>query len=156
MPQTVILDNPLRAYAGQLAEAGAPRYARSKRAEGAGCSAGTVVLRGSSDEQAVAISDGATVDSSTVSGVVLLETSRALEESPPADGDDLSVLRLGVVYLEVTASVSAGDPLYVGNATAQLGDIAGAAGTGLALVPGCRFLESAGVGELAAVMINLA
>jgi len=158
MPQTTILDNPPRALAGMIAEAGAPRYVRSKRAENVATqaiNAGQFVLRGTADDQAVAITDGATVDATTVAGVVLLETSRPLEEAPPTEGDDLSVMRFGVVYLQVTAAVTAGNPVFVGNATAQLGDIDDATGTGLVQVPGCRFLESAAANGFAAAMINL-
>ena len=159
MPQTVILENPPRALAGLIAEAGALRYARSYRAEDVATqaiSAGQPVLKGTADDQAKAIQDLDTVDESTLLGFVLLETSRALEEAPPGEGDDLSVLRFGVIYLQVSDAVSALDPVFVGNTTATLGDIEGAAGAGLVQAPGCRFLEDAGSGEFAAAMINLA
>lgn len=159
MPQTTILDNPPRALAGMIAEAGAPRYVVSAAAEDVATqaiNAGQFVLRGTDPSaQALAITDGATVDATTVLGVALLETSRPLEEAPPTEGDSLSVLRFGVVYLQVTADVVAGNPVFVGNATAQLGDIDDAAGVGLVQVPGCRFLESASASGFAKAMINL-
>ncbi len=158
MPQTTILDDPPRALAGQLAEAGAVRYARSYRAEAISTRAivaGQPVLLGTDpDTQALAITDGDTVDAATFAGILLLETSRALEEAPVTEGDDLSILRMGVVYLQVTDAVTAGDPVFVGNATAQLGDIEGAAGTGLVELPGCRFLTSAASAGFAVAFIN--
>ena len=105
---------------------------------------------------AVAVADGATVDATTVMGVAVLDTSRSFEDAPPAEGGELAVMDSGYIYLQVTAAVTAGNPVFVGNATAQLGDIDDAAGTGLVQVPGCRFVESAGANGFAKARINLA
>lgn len=160
MPQTVILDAPPKGYAGQIAEAGAPRYVRSCQAEAVATraiNAGDFVLRGTDPEsQVIAITDGATVDAATLMGVVLLETSRPLEEAPPVEGSDLGVLRFGPVRVTVSAAVTAGNPVFVGNTTATLGDVEGASGAGLVAAPGCRFLSSAGSGETAIAWLNLA
>lgn len=152
MPQTSISDAPARAYAGQLSE-GAPRYCRSYAAEGA-IVAGQPVLFGTDpDTQVIAIADSDTLDATTFAGFAVLDTSR-----PPggiADEDPVSVIRHGVVYLEVTGTVVAGNPVFVGNATAQLGDIDDAAGTGLTEALGCRFLQSGTSGDCVAVYVNL-
>lgn len=158
MPQTSVLDAPQRALAGQIADA-APKYAVTALAEDVATTAinaGQFVLRGTDpDTQALAITDGATVDETTVLGLVLLETARAFEDAPPEEGSPLAVLRFGTAYVQVTAAVVAGNPVFVGNATAQLGAIDDAPGTGLVQVPGCRFLESAGAGEFAKIFVNL-
>lgn len=153
MPQTSIADAPARAYAGQIAEPGAPRYTQSKVAEGAGILPGQPVLRGTSDEQAVAVTNGATINASTFAGFAMLETSRP--EGGITDEDPVPVVVMGVMYVLVTDAVSQGDLVYVGNATAQLGDIEGAAGTGLVPCPGCYFEEDGASGSLVRISINI-
>lgn len=154
MPQSSIPLSPARAFAGQIAESGAPRYSRSFKAEGAGLSAGQPALRGTdAAKQCLAVTDSATVDASTLAGFVVLETSR--QEGGIADKDPVTCMREGVMYVLVSAAVSAGDDVYIGNTTATLGDIEGAAGAGLVQVPGARFAESAGLGELAAIELDL-
>jgi hypothetical protein len=153
MPQTTILDAPARGYAGQNAEPGAPCYKQSKVAEGAGIVAGQPVVRGTSNMQAQAIANGDTINASTFLGFALLDTTR-----PPggiADEDPVTVMVQGFMYVEVSANVVAGNPVFVGNATAQLGDIDDATGTGLVICPGCYFEESGSSGDLVKISINI-
>lgn len=154
MPQTTINDNPGRAYAGQIGEATAPRYCRSYAAEGAGILPGQPVVRGTAPAtQVQAVANGDTINASTFAGFAVLETSRP--EGGIADEDSVPVMAMGLMYVEVSGTVVAGNPVYVGNATAQLGDIDDATGTGLVICPGCYFEESGGSGDLVLISINL-
>jgi hypothetical protein len=151
MPQTSVA-TPAIGYAGQVADA-APLYCRTGIAEGT-VTPGQVVLRGTDPaNQVKAITDGATVDASTVAGFCVLDT--ALEDNPYVDESVVRVMRVGVIYVTVTAAVVAGNPVYVGNATAQLGNIDDATGVGLALLPGARFLTSASANGIAAVQVSM-
>lgn len=153
MPQTTINDNPGRAYAGQIGEATAPRYCRSYAAEGV-LVPGQPVLRGTDPAtQAIAVANGDTIDASTFAGFAVLETSRP--EGGIADEDSIPVMAMGLMYVEVSGTVVAGNPVFVGNATAQLGDIDDATGTGLVICPGCYFEESGESGDLVLISINL-
>lgn len=161
MPQTSI-GEPAIAFAGQPTD-NDPKSIVSAFAEANATrqiEAGQPVLRGTDPEtQCVAITNGATLDAATFAGWVLLDTTRAAEAASDghviADGDALPLMRKGVVYVQVTAAVQAGNPVYVGTATAQLGDIDDATGTGLTLVPGCRFRTSAAINGFAKVEVNL-
>lgn len=154
MPQTTIDTAPARAYAGQIGEALAPRYCRSAAAEGAGILPGQPVVRGTDPaKQAQAVANGDTINASTFAGFAVLETSRP--EGGIVDEDGLAVMAMGLMYVEVTAAVVAGNPVFVGNATAQLGDIDDATGTGLVICPGCYFEESGADGDIVLISINL-
>lgn len=153
MPQTTVTSYA-RAYAGQVGEAHAPRYIRSARAEGSGLLPGQPALRGTDPaKQARAVEDGDTIDASTVLGWVVLETSRPV--GGIADLDGASVLVKGVLYVEVSAAVTAGDLVFVGSTTATLGDIEGEAGTGLVPAPGAYFEESGEAGNLVLISVNV-
>ena len=155
MPQTTVNDDPAIAYEGQLSDQ-LPKHARSAVAEGA-IVAGQPVLRGTDpDTQAIAIADSDTVDESTLLGWAVLETSRAFDASNPiAANDPVTVLRKGAIWVLTSAAVVAGNPVYVGNATAQLGDIDDATGTGLTLCPGARFLTSTSGAGMALIEVSL-
>lgn len=155
MYQTSILDDPPRAFAGQLTHQ-FPEGKESKAAEGAGLVAGQPALRGTDDDQAVAITDGDPVSEATFLGFVILETSRPYDATAMiADTDPVSILRKGRIAVMTTAAVTQGNPVYVGNATAQLGNIADATGTGLTAAPGCRFVTSTTGAGIAIVEVNL-
>jgi hypothetical protein len=124
MPQTSVA-TPAIGYAGQVADA-APLYCRTGIAEGT-VTPGQVVLRGTDPaNQVKAITDGATVDASTVAGFCVLDT--ALEDNPYVDESVVRVMRVGVIY---------------------------ATGVGLALLPGARFLTSASANGIAAVQVSM-
>ena len=156
MPQTSIASAPAAAYAGQLGDPGTDAYAVTGLAEDA-LTAGQPVLRGTDPaRQAKAIPDGATVDETTLLGWALLDTTRPYDAADPIEaGDSVAVLRRGRVWVKTSAAVTAGNPVYVGNATAQLGDIADATGVGLTLCPGARFATSTSGAGLALVEVNL-
>lgn len=151
MPQTVVQSAPARAYAGQIAEGGAPRYCQSKHAEGA-IVAGQPVLRGTGQNQARAIANGNTVNASTFLGFAVLETSRPV--GGITDEDPLAVMVMGVMFVELSGTVTAGGLVHVGNATAQLGDV-GPSGTGMVPCPGCYFEEGGDAGDIVPISINL-
>lgn len=154
MPQTTIDTAPARAYAGQIGEAFAPRYCRSFAAEGAGILPGQPVVRGTDPaKQVQAVANGDTINASTFAGFAVLETSRP--EGGIADEDGVAVMVQGLMYVEVSNTVAAGGLVYVGNATAQLGDIDDATGTGLVPCPGCYFEESGTSGDLVLISINI-
>src|SRR5688572_9187627 len=99
MPQNSVADAPARAYAGQLAEPGCPKFARSALCEGASVIAGQPVKRGTIKAREVAPFASTDVpDAQNFAGVVLLETSRAYNASALEDGDSIAVLRLGSVF----------------------------------------------------------
>ena len=151
MPQTSVSEAPARAYAGQIAEGGAPRYCQSKHAEGA-IVAGQPVLRGTAQNQAIAIANGNTINASTFLGFAVLETSRPVggivDEAP------LAVMVQGVMFVQLTGTVAAGGLVHVGSATAQLGDI-GPSGTGMVPCPGCYFEEGGDADDIVPISINL-
>lgn len=154
MPQTSISD-PAAAFAGQNAEPGAPHYIRSATCEGSDAfTVGQPVLRGTDlENQVLPITNSDTVDATTLAGILMLETSR--ESNPPVEYEVVPVMRKGVIYMTVSANVDAGQPVYVGNLTAQLGDVEDAAGTGLVLLPGAIFLSTTASGGNALVQIDL-
>lgn len=157
MPFTSVTDVP-KAFAGQRVGLG-PFKAESAKAEGA-VVAGQPVLRGTDrDSQAVAVTNGVTLDASTALGFVLLDTTRAANAASSGadieDGEMCAVLRNGEMYVEVTGTVVAGNPVWVGTATAQLGDIDDATGTGLTQFPGARFMESGTAGDLVRISLNM-
>lgn len=155
MYQTSILDDPPRAFAGQLTHQ-FPGGKESKVAEGAGLVAGQPALRGTDDDQAVAITDGDPVTEATLLGFVMLETSRPFDATAMiADTDPVAIVRKGRIAVMTTAAVTQGNPVFVGNATAQLGQIDDATGTGLVQAPGCRFVTSTTGAGIAIVEINL-
>ena len=152
MPQTSVLDAPQIAYPGQLADSG-PSDKASRFAEGAGILAGQPLLRGTDPaKQVVAITNGATLSAVTFGGWAVLDNvARYAEDGEIEDLRSLSVLKSGRMFVKVTAAVVAGNPVYVGTATAQLGNIDDATGTGLTIVPGARFETSAAADGYAVV-----
>lgn len=152
MPQTSI-DPVGIGFVGQNVEPFYPGYSRSFAAEGE-VLAGQPVLRGTDpDSQCIAIANGDTVDATTLAGFVVKEKVR--EDSNVPDEKQARIMRKGVIYVTVTGAVVAGLSAFVGNATAQLGQITDGTGTGLVALPGSRFMTSAADGELAALEINL-
>jgi hypothetical protein len=155
--QTTVAD-PGLGYEGQIAESFGPRDVRSALAEGLATRAivaGQPVLRGTDPAvQARAILNGDTLDATTLAGWAVLDTTRPPAElagGADSEGAPVAVMVEGYLWVRVSAAVSAGDPVYVGTATAQLGDVEGAAGAGLTLCPGARFVTSADAAGLAKI-----
>ena len=155
MPQTVILDAPPRGFAGQL-NFQFPWAKVSRFAESAGIVAGQPVLRGTDDDQVLPLINGSTVSEATLCGWAMLDGTRAFNsEGAIQEFDGVTTVRKGVIYVLVDAAVTEGLPVYVGNATAQLGGIRGATATGYTLCPGARFIEDGASGAIVAMEINL-
>jgi hypothetical protein len=156
--QTSVVD-PAIGYEGQIAQAFGPRDIRSGLAEASATRAivaGQPVMRGTADNQVRAVVNADTISAVTVAGFAVLDTTRPpgeLGEGADSDGAPVAVMREGYLYLRVTADVSKGNPVCIGNATAQLGQIAGATGTGIVAYPGARFETSALSGGLALARI---
>lgn len=69
----------------------------------------------------------------------------------------MSVVKKGRVWVKVEDAVTAQGAVYVRHAAGGLGvgSFAGAAGTGLALLPGAKYITSASANGLAVVELNL-
>lgn len=154
MPQTTILDRMAVGYPGQLVDCGF-RDVISRKAETA-MSEGQPALRGTDpDSQVTAVTDGASVTGATFMGFVTREHTRpfsATDEYPA--GYAVGVLTEGRMFVRLTGNATAGQNVYIGNATAQLGDIQGTTGTGLTLATNCRFLESGTSGDVVTIQID--
>ena len=161
MPQLSIDDNPPIGYPGQIAEPGAPTFIRSASAEGA-LVAGSVVKRGTNPEKQVeALEAGDAPDFDLIAGVVHLETSRPYDASSPiADGDPVGVVRQGVVYMEFSEAVTAGEMVGQTLASGLLtgipeGTAAAAIATGIVVIPGLRIVQTTTAAGVARVEVNL-
>ena len=157
--QTVVAD-PEIGFEGQIAEVFSHKPdVRSGLAEASATRAivaGQPVLRGTAGQQVRAVVNADTISAATVAGFAVLDTTRPPDElgaGADSDGAPVPYMREGYMYLRVTAAVSRGNPVCVGNATAQLGQIAGATGTGIVAYPGARFESDADTGELALARI---
>lgn len=159
MPQTSIAD-PARAFAGMIPGL-APKVAITLHAEDTATqaiSAGYPVLWGTADSQALGVTDGATVDATTIAGFVTHDPTAPSTDGTHTieDGDALSILRFGVMYLVPTETVAQGAAVCVGVATAALGDIGDTDDATHDPVPGARWLEDGTAGTPTLAMINLA
>jgi len=135
MPQLSIPDAPSAAYAGQIAEPGAPSYRVSKLAEGA-LSAGQPVQRGTNPQKQVApYAAGDLVDPANFAGFVFLETSA---DGTIADGDGVTVIEAGVVALSFSEAVTAGERVAL---TLASGALTGVANVAASSMLGARFLR---------------
>lgn len=102
-----------------------------------------------------AIENGDTIDETTVLGFVRCDNVRENEGGAGyGAGLTVSVVRKGVMWIEGTATVAAFAPVFVGNATAQLGDFDDATGTGLVQYPGAQFLMAGGDGDMIKILID--
>ena len=155
MPQLSIPDSPAIAYAGQLAEPGAPKYARSAIAEGA-LTAGQAVIRGTVPaKDAAPIVAASVINSETFFGFVILETSRPT--GGIADLDGVSILQEGHIYLSASEAVNAGEDvglvkatgLYVGLGAEEVAPL------GTVRLPGCRWETTAATAGFAVASVRL-
>lgn len=161
MPQTSIRQSRSGAYAGQIAEEMCPMHIRTGIvATGKTVKPGqpTIITgKGPNGEDVVRpIENGDTITAANFGGFVRLDTFRENENGAGyGAGRTVSLMREGVMYLETSAAVTFGNPVFVGVATAQLEDIDDAAGTGLAQAPGCQFLESVGSAGLVRTKVDI-
>jgi len=159
MPQTSISAAPAVGYAGQIGEPGAPTYMFSATAEGANVSAGMPVKRGTDPQRQVEpFEAGDAPDPAMFAGVVFLETSRP--EGGISDGDPIAVARLGVLLMDFSEAVTAGEQVAIVLATGDLkgyaqGTAAAAIPAGEVILPGLRISQTISAAGLARVEINL-
>lgn len=163
MPFNSVVSDLAHAYPGQLAEPLAPKFARSVTVQTA-ISAGRLAKRGTdADDQISPVTTGDTVTVAMLAGVVLLDTSRPVEDiggSGIVAGKSASVLRLGSVYMEFVEAVTAGECVGIVLSTGALkgyaqGTAAGSIPTGEVLVPGLRIAQTTGAAGCAIVEVNL-
>lgn len=164
MPQYLpITSDPAIGYAGQIAEAGAPKYARSYNAESNGRDvvAGAPVKAGTDPDSQVEPFEAADVpDTSMFVGVVVLDPTREQASTPIADGEPVSVLRLGKIYMEFSEAVTRGEMVAIVLATGLLkgyaeGTAAGSIPTGEVVLPGLRIDQTIAAAGVARVEVNL-
>lgn len=158
MPQLSIPDAPPVGYAGQIAEPGAPTFARSVTAEGALVVAGMPVKRGTDPQRQVEPFVAADlIDVANFAGLVVLETSRPQADLDIEDGDSLAVMRLGAMYLDFNEAVTAGEVVGLTLADGNLVGLAqGSASTALIqILPGVRIVDTIAAAGLAIVEIDL-
>lgn len=161
MPFNTLRDAPATAFAGQLAEPLAPKFARSARLEAVG-SAGMVCVRGTDkDDQVRPAFTGDTINQGTLAGVLILSDSRPFEQSSPlAIGTVVAVLRLGTIFMDFTNTPTAGDCVSVTLATGAINAVAQGAnaatvGVGKVMIPGLRVVQSRTDAGMAAVEVNM-
>ena len=159
MPYNTLQSAPATAYAGQLAEPLAPKFARSAVLEAVG-SAGMVCVRGTDkDDQVRPAFTGDTITPGNLAGVLILSDSRPFEQgSPPAIGTVVSVLRMGTIFMNFTNVPTAGDCVSVTLATGAInavaqGASAGTVGAGKVMIPGLRVVQSRADAGMAAVEV---
>lgn len=155
-----VSDAPAIAYPGQIAEAGAPRYCVSRRAEGTSVAAGLLLKRGTAYPQVEAVETGDTITTAMLEGIAVLSTSRAYDASGIPAGADVEVMRFGVIYLAFSEAVTAGEVVAVTLADGTFqgyaqGTAAGSITTGKVLVPGLRIVQTTTAAGLARVEVNL-
>lgn len=155
-----VSDAPAIAYPGQIAEAGAPRYCVSRRAEGTSVAAGLLMKRGTAYPQVEAVETGDTITTAMLEGIAVLSTSRAYDSDGIDAGADVEVMRLGVIYLSFAEAVTAGECVTVTLATGAFkavaqGTAAGAIPTGDVMVPGLRVAQTISAAGVARVEVNL-
>lgn len=158
MPQLSIPDAPVVGYPGQIAEPGAPTFARSSLAEGASVVAGAPVKRGTDPQRQVKpFEAGDLPDEATFAGVVILETSRAFNALALEDGDPIAVMRQGSIYMDFSEAVTAGELVAITLATGDLTGVAqGSPSTAaIQVLPGLRIVETIAAAGLATVEVDL-
>ena len=161
MPFNTLRDAPATAYAGQLAEPLAPKFARSARLEAAG-SAGMVCVRGTDpDDQVRPATTGDTITPGNLAGVLILSDTRPYEQSSPlAIGTVVAVLRMGSIFLNFANTPVAGHCVSVTLATGAINSVAQGAnaatvGVGNQIVPGLRVVQSRTDAGMACVEVAL-
>lgn len=148
---------PSIAYQGQIAEPGAPIFSRSARAEGATVKAGLPVQRGTSKEKQVKTYAAADLPNrQNFAGFVILETSRPT--GGIADGDPVSVMRVGSIYLNFAEIVTAGERVGLlmtdGETLRGFGEDE-IPPDNVQILPGCRIVQTIAAAGLARVEVHL-
>lgn len=161
MPQLSIPDDIPVGFKGQLAEPGAPKYARSASADFSSgtLEAGDPVIRGTvPGKDAAPIVTASDVTAESFFGFVILETSRPFDATAMiADDDPVAVLQEGHMYLDASEVVTAGEAVGLVQSSGALvglgSDETPAAGT--IRLPGCRWEETIAAAGLAVASIRI-
>ena len=159
MSQTSYSINQAAAFAGMLGSDFEPRSVQSFAAQEV-IGFGKFVAKGSSDGKCKL--PAASTDVTTGVGLGVAMSSQAMPSDSSASAsyetqDEVSVLQMGPVWVQVEDSVVLGGDVYVRHAAGGLGvgSFAGAAGAGLALLPGAKFMSAASANGLALVQLSL-
>lgn len=161
MSQTTLRDSRRGFYAGQIVTELMPAIIRAGSVAAAKkVTPGQPVIitgQGPTAELVVRdLEDSDVLTAANFGGFVRLDTLRTNETGEGyTAGRSVSLVEMGVIGVEVTANVNFRDPVYVGVATATLGQIQGAPDSGFAKVPGARFYQAASANELAKVQVFL-
>ena len=152
--QTSITSAPVRGVAGQIGEAGALRYVVSGAVEATANPAafGKVMVRGTADGQAKTIINGGVLNAGNVLGIAVYESSR--EPSDLGDLRSVSLLRKGVVYVQVSENVAAGQAATYGNTTGNLDEWGVTADADHVPLPGARFAQTVASGGIARLEVD--
>lgn len=149
-----------QAFAGQIADV-APRYCGSFVVETGPISAGMPVKRGTDKEKEIEPFEAGDVPTAGMfAGVVVFSSTAPYEDVPKAAGDMASVMRFGVVNMEFSEAVTAGEQVGITLATGVLtgipqGTAAGSITTGIVVLPGLRIVQTTGAAGVARVEVNL-
>lgn len=157
MPQLSISDSPGVGYPGQIAQPGQPQHKDSFRAEGSGIAAGMPLCRGTNPAKQARVFSASDVPSAeNFAGVLILSTSRAYSESGIADGDSLSLMRMGVIFMSLSGAFVAGQGVKItlADGTLEACSDGEAPGAGKARLPGLR-IKSSGEDTEAVVDVSL-
>lgn len=161
MSQTTLRDSRRGFYAGQIVTELMPAIIRagSVAANKKVTPGQPVIITGQGPAAELVVRDlenGDTLTAANFGGFVRLDTLRTNETGEGYEGGrSVSLVEMGVIGVKVTDDVNFRDPVYVGVATATLGQIQGAPGSGFAKVPGARFYQAASANELAKVQVFL-
>ena len=152
--QTSITTAPVRGMAGQIAEAGAPRYIVSGAIEATANAAafGKLFVRGTADGQAKTIINGGTLTARNILGVGVYEPAR--EPSDLGDTRPISIMRRGIVYVTVSENVVAGQQATYGNTTGNLDEWGVTTDADHVPVPGARFAQTVASGGVARLEVD--
>jgi hypothetical protein len=162
MPQTSVSLNPSRGADGQLNQA-VPHFVESAICdEAAGIPFGRAVVLKTAATKEVDLPVSA-AEVATSPGIALRLPTQATDSASYADGDCLSLCRMGVVYVQVEDAVTKGQKVFVrhtaGASLTALGRFRsddGDEGSGplAASRPGWEYLESGAAGEYVRVYLG--
>ena len=157
--QTSYSVNQAAAFEGMQATDFSPRNVKSFAAEVA-VPFGKFVAKGASDNVCKLPTASTDITTGVALGVALSSQSMPSSDSGAATyaiKDEVSVMSRGLAWVKVEDAVVLGGAVYVRHAAGGLGlgSFAGAAGAGLALLPGAKYLSSASANGLAQIEFNL-
>ena len=139
--------------AGQRTSGGSAREQIDSFALSVASQDGAIVIRDGSGG-CRPLADGDTITEANFLGVIVRDHFREPGASTRAANTMVPVLRAGRVYVLTTGAVARGNACYAGVATAQLGQIDDAAGTGLGACPRTKFESSTSAAGIAILEVG--